>query len=489
MIIGTLVNSSAIFMSCFSTSIYMLIALVGVQSGIGLGMMYLPFVSVVPLHFKKKRSLAMGIATCGMGIGTFIYPPLFTWLEEQMHWRGTMIVLAGIILNVAVCGALIRPIDPNQQQASEENNSEKTGSSHPESGYSSNIAESLPASFQTFSNGLVTKSHTSDNISLASIDYEDKCAVWTTEHPPFAKDSILHENTLSATHDSALCTNNDVQVWDTEEMTQQGVNYTADEHITTSFTHQKERTPSIASSKCPGESASSVKKISFVQSCKNLMKNPYFIAFAFSNFLTSLTFLMPPVYIVDRALENGVEKAKAALALSMYGAGNLFGRLGFGFLADHVLDSLILNSICLIICGVSTCLSPLCGSNAVLHGVYGFTFGTFIGGYMTLTPLILVELMGVALLNSSFGIVLFFRAGGMLLGTPIPGWIYDATNSYTTSFVLHGIIIGVSGLILMGLKVAVVRSKRRDATDAVAVTDDEPTVKTISIKQGIDGTS
>ena len=92
-----------------------------------------------------------------------------------------------------------------------------------------------------------------------------------------------------------------------------------------------------------------------------------------------MTFLMPPVYMADRAIENGVEKSKAALALSMYGAGNLFGRLAFGCLGDHVLDGLSLNSICLIMCGVSTCLSPLCGANAVLHGMYGFTFGTFIG--------------------------------------------------------------------------------------------------------------
>ena len=40
---------------------------------------------------------------------------------------------------------------------------------------------------------------------------------------------------------------------------------------------------------------------------------------------------------------------------------------------------------------------------------------------MTLTPLILVDLLGVAMLNSSFGLMLMFRAIGLLLGTPIAG--------------------------------------------------------------------
>ena len=54
------------------------------------------------------------------------------------------------------------------------------------------------------------------------------------------------------------------------------------------------------------------------------------------------------------------------------------------------------------------------------------------------------------------------------LSTSTLGWIYDATNSYTASFLIHGTIIGVSGLVLAGLQVAVVISKRRAA--AVAAT-------------------
>ena len=49
-----------------------------------------------------------------------------------------------------------------------------------------------------------------------------------------------------------------------------------------------------------------------------------------------------------------------------------------------------------------------------------------------------------------------------------PGWIYDASGSYTASFIIHGVIIGISGLVLAVLKLALARSKRLDVAAAIA---------------------
>ena len=424
-------------------------------TGIGLGMMYLPFVGIIPLYFEKRRSLAMGIATSGMGIGTFVYPPFFTWLEEQMHWRGSMIVLSGIILNVAVCGALVRPVDLNKKQKSEEDKSERKSSSIPESGYASSISESGSPSFQNLPNGSITKSQKTDESPTSLVATQEKCTVWTTDQVSYVKDNLQHENAPLGSNETMQYVSNEKQIstiscsqyktketyrkfsnndqnsptpsqkksdismnklnprlketssfaeatdslstasdtvkdpneltttaWQIEKTQRpEGVIFTetGSAVTVTTQTDLEVRKSSLTPSKHIELTTSPNERLSYLETFKSLMKNPYFAAFAVSNFLTCLTFLMPPVYMADRAIENGVPKAKAALALSMYGAGNLFGRLGFGIIADHVLDSLILNSICLIMCGVSTCLSPLCGADAVLHGAYGFTFGTFIG--------------------------------------------------------------------------------------------------------------
>lgn len=80
-------------------------------TGIGFGMIYLPAIVTVGHWFDKKRAFATGLAVCGTGIGTFLFPPLAKRLIDEYDWRGAHLILAGIVLNCAVCGALFKPVD------------------------------------------------------------------------------------------------------------------------------------------------------------------------------------------------------------------------------------------------------------------------------------------------------------------------------------------------------------------------------------------
>lgn len=83
----------------------------GVMGGIGFGMIYLPAVVAVGYYFEKKRSLATGIAVCGSGFGTFVFAPIANFLLSTFGgWKGANLVLAGVILNCAIFGALMRPL-------------------------------------------------------------------------------------------------------------------------------------------------------------------------------------------------------------------------------------------------------------------------------------------------------------------------------------------------------------------------------------------
>ena len=73
-------------------------------------MMYLPSYVMVGWYFDKRRALALGIARCGSGIGTFVMAPLSKALINLYSWKGATWVMAGICLQGAVCGALLRPI-------------------------------------------------------------------------------------------------------------------------------------------------------------------------------------------------------------------------------------------------------------------------------------------------------------------------------------------------------------------------------------------
>lgn len=73
-------------------------------------MIYLPAVVAVGYYFETKRSLATGIAVCGSGVGTFAFAPLATFLLEEFGWKGANLILAGLILNCAIFGAMMRPL-------------------------------------------------------------------------------------------------------------------------------------------------------------------------------------------------------------------------------------------------------------------------------------------------------------------------------------------------------------------------------------------
>ncbi|GFO46894.1 monocarboxylate transporter [Plakobranchus ocellatus] len=561
-------------------------------------MQYFPTISMIPLYFKKRRSFAVGIAVSGLGFGSFVYPPFLAWLEEQYNWRGAMLIISGLILNVILCGALLRPYKPEDHSPVVEDKAQATS----ESANTSSLMESSPESKDSvtdltstsclspedkdqemrpdgstleknnlllksnqqliepnkakvgempvldvsklenskISREMFTKSEKSKNVSdlfippsrnskavTSDISHTDlgfspgKLYLWQKrtaltnqtqgdisvtgddlrflddKNAEYVKEKEEVSNSFMLklkdkkgiqipSKTSKVRPNTQPTVISTESVTSQTSSQPAEptesspESVTSQTSSQTaeptESSPksvtSLISSQTAQEFPTSVcckrRRFKLFANTLNILKNPCFTVYALSTLLASMTFLMPPVYIVDRAIELGVEKRQAALALSMVGAGNVLGRLLVGFLADHIFDNLVWNCISLVLSGVATCLSPLCGSNAVLHGVYGFTFGLFIGGHVTLFPVIVADLLGLSLLNDGFGILLLFRAVGTAVGTPIPGWIYDANNSYTASFIIHGGLIAFSGLILIPVKLALVRSKRRGENVAAA---------------------
>ena len=90
-------------------------------SGIGFGLIYLPAIVSVGYYFSTKRAFATGIAVCGSGLGAFVFAPLTQFLLEAYDWKGALLIVAGMALNCAVFGALMRPLQaaaPKMKQVS-----------------------------------------------------------------------------------------------------------------------------------------------------------------------------------------------------------------------------------------------------------------------------------------------------------------------------------------------------------------------------------
>ena len=70
--------------------------------------------SVISRWFDKKRGIAIGIATCGTGLGTLVLAPLAAYLISSFGWRMSYIVLGVIAWLVVISLAMLLRRDPGE---------------------------------------------------------------------------------------------------------------------------------------------------------------------------------------------------------------------------------------------------------------------------------------------------------------------------------------------------------------------------------------
>ena len=98
---GMLFIAGGLAASSFAASMGAVYAAYGVLIGIGIALVYTPAIACVQPWFTRRRGLAAGIASAGIGAGTVAVPLLATALIAALHWRSAMQVLA---VGVAVLG-------------------------------------------------------------------------------------------------------------------------------------------------------------------------------------------------------------------------------------------------------------------------------------------------------------------------------------------------------------------------------------------------
>lgn len=91
-ILGALLSTISFIVSIFADSLELLF-LTFTVAGLGLALCYVTSIVIVAYYFEKKRSLATGLAACGTGIGTFIFPPFTIYLLERYHSNNTFLII------------------------------------------------------------------------------------------------------------------------------------------------------------------------------------------------------------------------------------------------------------------------------------------------------------------------------------------------------------------------------------------------------------
>ncbi|XP_039287952.1 monocarboxylate transporter 12 [Nilaparvata lugens] len=524
-ITGSIISCVAFVLSTFSPSVEILMVTYGVIGGIGFGLIYLPAVVCVGYYFETKRSLATGIAVCGSGVGTFAFAPLATLLLDNFDWKGANLILAGLILNCAVFGAMMRPLEfpkgpsckPLLLRMADEKRFQMErgsiggsyfivqlpdGSQEKRMKMPINIDPGVHSSFNldqlvpgtpitpvptmavlptiteakapdqsgssgNSSSGSTTelkkddKSQTKPAKSEADVD-KDKEEVTVVKRvrkesatgpppvgvssphvagPPGAeggKGGGIPRNASQpafTTHVN-LPKNGSVPFFDRIRKTSAGERYKPSLQaikVSRGGTGNMNSNGEMRKSLHLRLSSQSTIGGSRNNNCEEMWSKTEVSHF----YINSFTMFLFIHFI-------GVAPGDASFLLSIIGITNTVGRVVCGWVADFPwVNSMLLNNISLVISTIAVTMTPFCHTYSA-YVTMSIFFGIAIAGYISLTSIILVDLLGLDKLTNAFGLLILFRGAAAIFGSPLAGAVYDATGSYDIPFFMAGAFFFVS---------------------------------------------
>ncbi|XP_071801073.1 monocarboxylate transporter 12-like [Asterias amurensis] len=107
MVSGLLVGGSMIA-SAFATSLSQITVLLSLAAGPAAGCSLVVSKELVGRCFSESRATAFGVGTLGGSLTFVTCVPLTQFFLDIYGWRGTMLLLGGILSHLAVCGALMK---------------------------------------------------------------------------------------------------------------------------------------------------------------------------------------------------------------------------------------------------------------------------------------------------------------------------------------------------------------------------------------------
>ncbi|KAJ1531849.1 hypothetical protein ONE63_000500 [Megalurothrips usitatus] len=172
----------------------------------------------------------------------------------------------------------------------------------------------------------------------------------------------------------------------------------------------------------------------------SLLKDPVFLMIGISNVFGMAALYVPFVHIVNvasnevRARLPGVSDDWASFLLSVIGIVNTVGRVLCGWVADFPsVDSLLMNNVSLLVATLSVAAVPFCQSYSSFVA-FAIFFGVSISCYISLTSIILVDLLGLDKLTNAFGLLILFRGVAAIVGSPLASVVMEASGTHAAFF-------------------------------------------------------
>ena len=107
--IGGIGLTICVFASAFAETFTQLFIIFGVLGGCVTNFLMFPTMIVTVEYFDKRRTLALGIASSGSGLGSFVLSPFLSYCFANLSYFETIVLLSGVILQSLIACALCFP--------------------------------------------------------------------------------------------------------------------------------------------------------------------------------------------------------------------------------------------------------------------------------------------------------------------------------------------------------------------------------------------
>ncbi|XP_067928354.1 monocarboxylate transporter 14-like [Watersipora subatra] len=464
---GSLISASGFLLSSVAPTITVFHFTYGVMGGIGFGLMYLPSIVGVGYYFKKKRGLVVGVSVCGTGIGTLCLAPLAKIILAYYGWRSAHFLIAGLILQGCISSALMRPLIARRPRSTTLTGNGAAGKrvsdDLPRNGHDCNGEVSPKEERMTLISGSQTASGAvKDPYSLRNRQRQISSSSYIAGSRLVAETNSPADNI----HGSAFLTGGSpggphVSTADlSRPLYRKDIFYSGsvlNVSPVKSRLSLKSYVASIASLPSVQERQSRLKCLNSLPKPMadilaemldlSVLKNKGMMVLALANVFGMLGFYIPIIYSSSRAVSLGVSESNAALLLSIVGIFNTAGRVLSGSLSlIPSVSPLLVNNICLALTGLSVLLTPLCQTFALM-AVASASYGLFSSTFVSLTPIIMCDLIGLEKLTNGYGLLCLVRGITGIAGPPLEGMLYDWTGDYGATFYTGGAFLFLSAVL------------------------------------------
>ena len=154
------------------------------------------------------------------------------------------------------------------------------------------------------------------------------------------------------------------------------------------------------------------------------------------------------IHMMPYLTSIGIERSRAAIAVTVFSIITIIFRIIYGFLAD-IFEKKNVIALSMLLTAIGLVMFQLLdGSSFAMVILFAIVYGIGAAGAMPLRTPIIREYFGIRRFGTIFGLLAFFLTIGSAAGAPLAGWVYDTRGVYDPIWYIYT-GINVVGMILI----------------------------------------